>query len=120
MFYLWKRIFEKLWIRRLLCPFYAYSVIFVVENFKRWRGFLWVLIFFVALSLTLLPVPLLEPRYFTPAVVIAILNIPPDVQLNQFLWLQVAGFLVVNFLTVWIFLHWTFIASDGSIGRFIY
>jgi hypothetical protein len=95
-------------------------MLFVTENFWRWRGLLWTLIFFVALSLTLLPVPLLEPRYFTPAVVIAILNIPPVTQLNQFLWLQIAGFFVINFLTVWIFLNWTFIAPDGSIGRFIY
>ena len=120
MFYLWKRVFEKLWVRRLLVPFYAYSVLFITESLRRWRGLLWTLIYLVAISLTLLPVPLLEPRYFTPAAVISILHIPPAVQLKQCLWLQIAGFFVLNVLTVWIFSKWAFIAPDGSIGRFIY
>jgi hypothetical protein len=36
-----------------------------------------VLIFIVALGITLVPTPLLEPRYFTPGVVVAVLNSPP-------------------------------------------
>jgi hypothetical protein len=47
-----------------------------------------VLIFFVALGITLVPTPLLEPRYFTPGVVVAVLNSPP---VNSLPWFIAEG-----------------------------
>lgn len=45
------------------------------DGFQRGRqGLLWVLIYLVAVCITILPVPLIELRYYSPAVVVGILN----------------------------------------------
>jgi membrane glycosyltransferase len=56
---------------------YALCGCVTIHRLLRLRGPLWLLIFLVALAITLIPTPLLEPRYFTPGVVLAILNSPP-------------------------------------------
>lgn len=62
--------------RLLLAPFYytafLWTSIVLLEN----KGFVWLIIFVTALMITLTPVHLLEPRYFSPAIVISILNVP--------------------------------------------
>jgi membrane glycosyltransferase len=56
---------------------YALCGCVTIHRLLQLRGPLWVLIFLVALAITLIPTPLLEPRYFTPGVVLAVLNSPP-------------------------------------------
>ena len=41
------------------------------------QGTLWVLIYLAAVAVTLVPAHLLELRYFTPAILMAILHAPP-------------------------------------------
>jgi hypothetical protein len=63
--------------RCLLAPVYSMGACLAVSRLRRaGRGGLWIAIYFVALLVTLVPTPLLEPRYFTPAVLFAILNGP--------------------------------------------
>eukprot|EP01034_Spumella_vulgaris_P025539 gene25539-32009_t len=52
------------------------SVLLALQRLARHRGWLWVAIFLLAAAITLLPTPLLEPRYFTPGVVIAFISGP--------------------------------------------
>ncbi len=59
-----------------LAPLYSCGVLVALRRLARTKGALWLLIFLVAAAITLVPTPLLEPRYFTPGVVIAVLNSP--------------------------------------------
>lgn len=76
MFYLWKRYLSSFTYRLLLCPVYALFACLTLYRLRLQRGPVWILIFLVALVVTLVPTPLLEPRYFTPGVVVAMLNMP--------------------------------------------
>lgn len=76
MFYLWKRYLSSPTYRLLLSPVYALGACATVYRLRLRRGPVWIVIFLIALVVTLVPTPLLEPRYFTPGVVIALLNTP--------------------------------------------
>jgi hypothetical protein len=60
--------------RVLLAPVYALCCMVVFTKLCRSRGIVWMLIYAAAVLLTLVPAHLLEFRYFTPAAVVAILN----------------------------------------------
>ena len=57
-----------------LVPFYTVLVLVGISSLLKSRGRIWVVIYIMALVISLMPTPLLEPRYFTPGVVIAVLN----------------------------------------------
>lgn len=72
--------------------------------------------------LTVVPSPLLEPRYFSIPVVIALLHAPTlrgDYTIIS-LSCIVAVFLLINVLTVYIYVERSFTWPDGSIARFMY
>jgi alpha-1,2-glucosyltransferase len=75
-FYAWHRILQHPNLRLLLTPPYFISAVSICLVLREARGSVWVFIFIVAAVLTLVPAHLFELRYFTPAVTIAILNLP--------------------------------------------
>lgn len=75
-FYLWNRILKHDHIRKLISPVFGCFVSIGVHDLTNSKGFIWLLIFIVALVLSLMPTPLLEFRYFTQAVIVALLNSP--------------------------------------------
>ena len=56
-----------------------------LQRLCRSRGALWLLIYLVAVTISLAPTPLLELRYFTPAVMLAMLH-SPDVSAVELLF----------------------------------
>jgi alpha-1,2-glucosyltransferase len=119
MFYIWKRVFSRAVVRRLLAPVYSLAVSFVTRIYCHEKGVLWWTVFLLALALTLLPVHLTEPRYFTPGVIIALLNMPV-VEKTWILKIMVSVFFILNVVTVYVFKYRSFEASDGSVSRFMY
>lgn len=87
---------------------------------------MWILLFFISSFITLLPTPLLEFRYFTPSLIILILNSPIIEEHNIKLmnkisiFINISIFLLVNILTIYIFLYKTFIWPDHSLARFMF
>lgn len=146
-FYLWSRILSKPALRLALAPLYYVALLWSLTRWWRARGTLWVWIFLVAVVLTLVPAHLLEPRYFTPAVVVALLNSPtePDEAgtsqssssvssknkdtkcvpstaggVSSSLVLSIVLCCVVDVITVYVFLYRPFTWGDGSLARFMY
>jgi alpha-1,2-glucosyltransferase len=62
--------------RVLLSPIYGVLTYLSLHRLCRSRGALWLLIYLVAVTISLAPTPLLELRYFTPAVMLAMLHSP--------------------------------------------
>ena len=48
-----------------------------MKRLSQSRGVLWLLIYLVAVCITLLPAHLFEFRYFTPGAILALINMPP-------------------------------------------
>ncbi len=58
-----------------LIPLYVVIIFAVLNQLFTTRGFIWIVVYLIAVGLALLPAHLFEFRYFTPGVVIAFLNI---------------------------------------------
>ena len=121
-FYLWKRALRFPLIRVLLGPPYYLSLLFVKRCLsKGGRSLLWITIFAVACILSIAPTPLLEPRYWTPGIVIFLLNAPAA----RLAWeryavaASVAVCIAVNVGAKYVFLERPFRGLDGSIARFM-
>jgi len=122
-FYLWRRVLRFPLIRALLGPPYYLCLLFVARTLRRaGRGALWVSIYAVAAALTLVPTPLFEPRYWTPGVVVFLLNAPPAQSAAQraALALSVCACLCANAAATYVFLHRPFTGVDGHPARFMY
>lgn len=76
-FYVWQRILSKPQTRLALSPLYYICTTLAIWRLRAARGGVWVLGYLAAVVITLIPAPLLEPRYFTPAIVMALLHTPP-------------------------------------------
>mmetsp|Transcript_19534 Transcript_19534/g.18868 ORF Transcript_19534/g.18868 Transcript_19534/m.18868 type:complete len:540 (+) Transcript_19534:194-1813(+) len=75
-FYIWARVLSKPIYRLFLSPLYYTCSWWSLSRLVQGRGFIWLSIYVVALVVTLVPAHLLELRYFTPAIVIAVINLP--------------------------------------------
>jgi alpha-1,2-glucosyltransferase len=117
-FYLWKYIFSKPEARILLAPVYAMCGAFSTWKLRERRGPLWITIFAVAAILSLVPAHLFEPRYFTPGLVLAQLNMPSTSPSASVLASCV--FLMANWATIHVFISMHFEWPDGSAARFMF
>ena len=55
MFYIWKRVLSQVHIRRILAVLYAFMALYVWDTMVLQKGFLWSVVFAIALIITLLP-----------------------------------------------------------------
>eukprot|EP00438_Fugacium_kawagutii_P036348 Skav232461 [mRNA] locus=scaffold75:90035:91390:- [translate_table: standard] len=116
-FYIWKRFLSRPWFKEALAPGYVYAAWYLCRR-NSVHGGLWVLIWWVAAVLTLVPAPLLEPRYWTTAVLIAHVHSPEYTWLSLFATSSV--FLLINVLTLCIFVHRPFWWPGGEVARFMW
>ena len=72
----------------------------------------------LAAALVLLPAHLLEPRYWTTPLVVALLEMPPSSPGDQNL--ATLAFTALNLVTVHVFLHHPFKWGDGTVARFMW
>ena len=73
-FYIWRRILQYPTIRVFLGIPYYIAITSVLSELSLLRGPIWIFGYLVALGLTLGFTPLLELRYFTPGIMITVLN----------------------------------------------
>lgn len=107
-----------------------------VRELSRTESRLWILIFLIAVVLTLLPTPLMEPRYFTPTIVIGFLHCSKtfavaksdskDVCAGDDYWIRsvdyltICTFAAVNIVLAYVYIRRAFVWPDGSIARFMF
>lgn len=116
-FYIWKRFLSRPWFKEALAPVYIYATWCCWCRNSAHSG-LWVLIWWVAAVLTLVPAPLLEPRYWTTAVLMAHLHAPEHTWLS--LVATSSAFLLVNLVTLGIFVYRPFAWPGGEVARFMW
>ena len=116
-FYVWKRFLSRPWFKEALTPGYVYAIWYCWRRSSNQSG-LWVVIWWVAAVLTLVPAPLLEPRYWTTSVLMAHLHAP------EYTWLSLSAtssvFFLVNMVTLSIFAYRPFAWPGGEIARFMW
>ena len=117
-FYLWNRFLSRPWVRDVLAPAYLYAAWYISTRLSKAQSGLWVLIWWVAACLTLVPAPLLEPRYWTTAVIMAQLHFY-DRSWRSILTLSLA-YLTVNIITLAVFVFRPFYWPNGEIARFMW
>ncbi|CAE7943129.1 ALG10 [Symbiodinium necroappetens] len=117
-FYLWNRFLKRPWLRDTLAPAYLYAAWYISKRLSQAQSGLWVLIWWVAACLTLVPAPLLEPRYWTTAVIMAHLHFYDRSWCS--IVLLTTGYLVVNILTLTVFAYKPFAWPSGEIARFMW
>ncbi|KAL9931944.1 hypothetical protein V8E36_009259 [Tilletia maclaganii] len=109
-FYIWRRIVKAHPLARYaLTPVYLLSMRLSWDALAPTRSFIWMLGFVAALVLTLVPSPLIEPRYFlVPYVIWRAHVVPVEAGAGPrpvWLELEAAWYLVVNAVTLAAFLY---------------
>jgi alpha-1,2-glucosyltransferase len=120
-FYVWRYILSHShWKLRLcLVPVYCAAVGFLLSALiHAGRTPLWLLTFSLCAALTLIPLPLFEPRYFTTSVALILLHMPAPSTRGGFAALAAAG--IANVLLIYVFVYRPFESADGSIARFMF
>lgn len=118
-FYIWNRFLgRRRFLKEALAPVYCYAAWQLSGRLSRAQSPLWTLIWWLAAALTLVPAHLLEPRYWTAAVLLA----HAHSQERSWLALAATGFgcMVVNVITLALFLWRPFQGADGEIARFMW
>lgn len=135
-FYLWRRGFVRApHLNLYLLPLYALAAHWVLS--RAYQGAnpngagssfvilglsgnnsLTAAILALAAALVLLPAHLLEPRYWTTPLVVALLEMPPSSPGDQNL--ATLAFTALNLVTVHVFLHHPFKWEDGTVARFMW
>ena len=116
-FYIWRWFLSKKMIRILITPVYYYLIVRVISRLRQRRGPVWIMIYLVAVCLSLLPASLLEFRYFTPGVMIFVLN--GSMRMSSFLYVLIGIFAIINYIMITNFLERTYTWPDGSLARFM-
>lgn len=118
-FYVWNRFLGRhRFLKEAMAPIYCYSAWLVSHRLAASQSALWVLIWWVAAALTLVPAYLLEPRYWTTAVLLA----HAHSQERSWSALIATGCacLAVNAFTLGIFIWRPFTWPNGEIARFMW
>nr|XP_033813937.1 putative Dol-P-Glc:Glc(2)Man(9)GlcNAc(2)-PP-Dol alpha-1,2-glucosyltransferase isoform X2 [Geotrypetes seraphini] len=118
-FYIWQRIFQRHeLVKYALVPGYIFAGWSFTDSLKS-KPIFWNLMFFACVFVATIPQKLLELRYFILPYIIYRLNIPLPSVPRQLL--QMGLFVVVNALTVYLFLNKTFQwPNSEDIQRFMW
>lgn len=118
-FYVWQRFFQRIpHLNLFLLPFYIFWAWLVLSRIRQSTSALHATIFLIAVSLVLLPAQLLEPRYFNIPLTIVLLETPRRSWVS--LGFSIMSMLVVNAITIYIFLYRPFTWGDGTTARFMW
>lgn len=131
MFYIWKRILSHKIIRILLVPIYYTVIKLCLVKIASSKGPMWVLMYLICVLFNLVPARLLEPRYFTPGIIIMSLNSSNSgiyqfkkIKLNNLFFtsyfILIVIFVLFNAVSIKIFVYDVFQSDDGRIARFMY
>lgn len=121
-FYLWRRVLQGPGLSRgVWAGVCGASSVVTLADLRQTCSPLWLLGLAISLALTLLPSPLLEPRYLSQAATVALLHSP--LSSSYYDWrgetVQCAGMMVVLAGLLTTFLLRPFTWQDGSLARFM-
>ncbi|OQS02545.1 alpha-1,2-glucosyltransferase [Thraustotheca clavata] len=118
-FYLWNRFFLKHELLKFVpLPLYMYAGWFLFKELRKVNTPLWLFVFGIAVSLVLIPTPLVEPRYYLVPYTLLHLHTPKQPMIP--LLLTSATCLAVNAVTIYVYLFRPFTWVDGTIARFMW
>ncbi|RIA92946.1 Glycosyltransferase Family 59 protein [Glomus cerebriforme] len=107
-FYIWKNIYRRHYlIKYLLIPAYMVAGWILIESIALQQSFLWILIYIMAVCLSLVPSPLLEFRYFIIPYYIFRLHI--GLPSGMRLIMEFLVYATVNYQTGYLFLQEPFV-----------
>ncbi|KAI8461615.1 alpha-2-glucosyltransferase Alg10 [Phakopsora pachyrhizi] len=120
-FYVWRRLFKFHWsVKYLLIPGYMVCIKLILERLARsyTTNLLTTTFFIIGLGLTLIPSPLIEPRYFIIPYVLLRLHVRPVVEETKTwsirLMIEAMIYGVVNLVTIFVFLYRPFKSQPGE------
>nr|CCA22902.1 alpha1 putative [Albugo laibachii Nc14] len=118
-FYIWRKFFRRYSMAKFApLPVYTYFGWFGFRELGNTRSPLWILVYFVAVCLSLIPSPLVEPRYYiVPAIVF---HVNTAKQRKQQMYSTLVLYSAINLVTMIVFLQYPFLWVDGSTGRFMW
>ncbi|KAL3681224.1 hypothetical protein R1sor_024180 [Riccia sorocarpa] len=124
-FYIWKDLVQRHWsFKYLIIPAYIYSWSSIISLLAERQKPLWILAFCLAVAGVLVPTPLLEFRYYNVPFYLIFLHMSTtDLgKSSSRLFLTSIQFLCLNYLTLYIFLKWTFQWPNqpGALQRFMW
>jgi alpha-1,2-glucosyltransferase len=124
-FYVWQRFLSDEKLRLGLGAVYYWLIQRGLTQLVSANGVLWVIGYVLAVFVSLTPTPLLEPRYFTPAVLIALIAAPtagrnPSKGYTARVLGTLLVFVAVNAATWFVFLNHPFVDAAGQTSRFMY
>jgi alpha-1,2-glucosyltransferase len=122
-FYLWRRVLDRhgvYWRAIALGPMASVAVHLLYEMLRDGgeMSALKCALLFGASAATLIPSPLLEPRYFTVLLVMTRVHLAPSSAWRS--GLETALFAAVTAITLWVFVHKPMIGDDGELNRFMW
>ncbi|XP_076106317.1 dol-P-Glc:Glc(2)Man(9)GlcNAc(2)-PP-Dol alpha-1,2-glucosyltransferase-like [Mytilus galloprovincialis] len=121
-FYIWSRLYSRHYlVKYLLIPVYMYSYwsFSTLFNTNSHTDEIWKIVFSICLIAATVPQKLLEFRYFIIPYLIFRLNIRPGSWVQ--LWTEAMLYIVVNFLTIYLFVNKPFKWENSSdVQRFIW
>eukprot|EP00890_Picochlorum_soloecismus_P001395 jgi/Picsp_1/2256/NSC_05720-R1_dol-p-glc:glc man c -pp-dol alpha- -glucosyltransferase-like len=121
IFYLWRRVLQSQFLfRYLLLPLYAISPLALFSTFTfRTLGPLLRIVILVCTCIVLIPAHLVEFRYYTIPFFLHSFSAAGRASTHS-MWLTILAYLVVNMLTIYVFLFKEFVWPDGSTARFMW
>ena len=119
-FYLWSKFFNVYWANKyLITPLYAIALTLEQVEIINSSSLVSTMGFLVAVILSLVPLPLFEPRYFiVPFTCYSILT--SRSRSERAFYMSISSLLVLNGLVLYIFWFKPFVWVDGSVARFMW
>lgn len=118
-FYIWRKFFRRHEMAKFFpFPLYLFFGWSCWDDLNQRRSPLWKFVYLLAVWLVLIPSPLVEPRYYCLPYILFHLN--TSNQSAYHLWLVTVAYMVVNALTLYIFLYRPYNWVDGSTARFMW
>lgn len=107
VFYVWRRIINaRSWTRYALVPVYAASALTWIKLLACRQSALWTIGFVTATALTLVPTPLIEPRYYLVPYLVLRLHVPEVSAVTAAT--EIAWNALINFVTILVFCRFPF------------
>ena len=119
-FYVWRRIINAYsWSRYALVPVYVFSAMSFVRILSKKQSGLWIFGWLLATCLTLVPSPLIEPRYLIMPYLMMRLYMPATTRKQEIIeWIF---YMMVNALTMTLFIGYPFTwAHEPGAQRFMW
>jgi len=126
IFYLWRKLFKIHIIPAIqfaecikYSPIYVLSLLVVLSTLRRGgKSFLWIASFLLCVVLNLVPLPLIEFRYFIVPFMLFNMNTRQEERGSEIITL--AWYFLINGATLYMFLFKPFVGPDGAEARFMW